>query len=140
MKRMWRWRWRHSACAVGMVLSFSALATPGSWVGEVGGVRLFTPGRTVESALIRPPTSLPSDARIRTLRWRFERPVGQPRPEAWLCHARRCIELVTARGRSQALAGLAAGEPLHFRFRLPARAHAANPFRIEALQVIVDYH
>lgn len=119
--------------------SLSVLAAPGSWVSEAQGARLFTPGRMIESAPLTPPAELVEGALIRSLRWRFTVPSGQPRPDAWLCHPRRCIALASPRGKSRALAGLAADEPLVFRFRLPASSQPAAPFRIESLQVIVDY-
>ncbi|SDK94187.1 flagellar protein FlhE [Modicisalibacter muralis] len=116
-----------------------AFAAPGSWVGDADSVRLFTPGRAVESTLLTPPPELADGAHIRTLRWRFTAPSGPLRPEAWLCHPRRCIMLSTPSGQSQALAGLSADAPLTFRFRLPASARSTQPLRIEGLQVIVDY-
>lgn len=122
-----------------LVVSFPVSAAPGSWVSEASGVRLFTPGRMVESMTLTPPPELAEGARIRTLRWRFTAPSGTPLPDAWLCHPRRCIALSTRNGRSQGLAGLAADVPLTFRFRLPVSVRLPTPLRIEGLQVIVDY-
>ncbi|SHF55539.1 flagellar protein FlhE [Modicisalibacter ilicicola DSM 19980] len=131
---------RHSLLALllGLLMLPPAQADSGSWVGDAPSVRLFTPGRVAKSAAIAPPGRLPSDARIRRVAWRFEPPVDQPLLEAWLCH-RRCLPLSMARGASEALAGLAADQPLYFLFRLPAEAHADTPFRLRGLQVIVDY-
>lgn len=120
-------------------LAASVQAAPGSWVGETAGVRLFTPGRVVQSSPIEPVGAIPPEARIHSLSWRFESPAGQPQPEVWLCHPQRCLSLATRRGRSQSLAGLLADEPLHFRFLLPDEARPTTPFRVTALQVIVDY-
>lgn len=121
------------------LVSIQAFAAPGSWVSDAEGIRLFTPGRVVESTTLTLPPELADGAHIRTLRWRFTLPSGQPRPEAWLCHPRRCIALSSPSGRSQELAGLTADVPLTFRFRLPSSARPAKPLRIEDLQVIVDY-
>lgn len=127
-----------------LVISFlltplSAQAAPGSWVTESTGVRLFTPGRMVESKPLTPPEVVPAQAQIRQIRWRYRAPSGWPQPEAWLCHPQRCIPLSQARGRSKVLAGLSADAPLYFRFRLPKQHHSSKPQRVEELQVIVDY-
>lgn len=131
--------------AAGLVLTVisasvlpQAFAAPGSWVGNADSIRLFTPGRAVTSTTLTPP-ELAQGAHIRTLRWRFTAPSGTLRPDAWLCHPRRCIALSTASGQSRGLAGLAADVPLTFRFRLPASSRLDAPLRIEGLQVIVDY-
>ncbi|HET8791975.1 MAG TPA: flagellar protein FlhE [Modicisalibacter sp.] len=121
------------------LVSVQVSAAPGSWVSDAEGVRLFTPGRVVESTTLTPVPELANGAHIRTLRWRFTLPSGQPRLEAWLCHPRRCIALSSPSGRSRGLAGLTADVPLTFRFRLPTSARPAKPLRIEGLQVIVDY-
>lgn len=114
-------------------------AASGSWVGEVTGVRLFTPGRAVDSGPIQPPGAVAAEAKIHSLSWRFQGPVGQPQPEAWLCHPQHCMKLAVARGRTQEMMGLTANEPLYFRFQLPREAHPGGPLRVEGLQVIVNY-
>ncbi|WP_425194461.1 flagellar protein FlhE [Halomonas sp. GXIMD04776] len=122
-----------------LMVTPSAQATPGSWVGTAPSVRLFTPGRPVQSVSITPSSPLSSDARIRSISWRFAPPVDQPRLEAWLCQHKRCFSLSMARGTSQALAGLDANQALFFVFRLPEDARASKPFRVQGLRVIVDY-
>lgn len=127
---------------VGMLclwLASPVQAASGSWVGEVAGVRLFTPGRAVDSRPIEPPGMVAAEAKIHSLSWRFQGPAGQPQPEAWLCHPQRCMKLDAARGRSQALMGLTASGPLYFRFHLPREARPGRPLRVEGLQVIVNY-
>nr|WP_298376208.1 flagellar protein FlhE [uncultured Halomonas sp.] len=114
-------------------------AASGSWVGSASSVRLFTPGRLVQSAPIAPSSSLSPSARIHSISWRFAPPPGQPSLEAWLCQGERCFSLPTARGTSQALAGSNPNQPLFFVFRLPQDARASKPVPVQGLQVIVNY-
>lgn len=109
----------------------------GSWVGDTRAVRLFTPGRLVDSRAIEPPGAVHGE--IASVAWRFEVPAGVVGLRAWLCHPQRCIALSTARGRSERFAGLAADASLHFRFRLPRNLQPTQPLRITGLQAIVDY-
>ncbi|TDX31026.1 flagellar protein FlhE [Modicisalibacter xianhensis] len=125
--------------ACSLALSGYGVAASGSWVGTGQGVRLFTAERTVESKPLSSSGDLARGAFIRQVHWQYRVPEGQPYPQAWLCASRECTRLSGARGTSRALAGLAADQPLHFRFRLPKGRQPARPFRVEGLQVIVDY-
>jgi flagellar protein FlhE len=125
-----------TACSLAPTTS---IAAPGSWVSAGESVRLFTAGRAVESQPLVPRGDLMKGTRIRQIHWQYRSPPGQPFLEAWLCASRQCIRLGGARGSSRALAGLAADQPLHFRFRLPEGRQPAKPFRVEGLQVIVDF-
>ena len=138
MKRHFSARFVWAAGGLWLLLVADLQAGSGSWVGDAASVRLFTPGRSVESAPIVPPARLPYEARIRQVTWRFEPPIDQPYLEAWLCQ-QRCIFLPAARGSSQALAGLDASRPLFFLFRPPEGRRVLKPFRVRGLQVIVDY-
>ncbi|GLK59723.1 hypothetical protein GCM10017624_18800 [Azotobacter vinelandii] len=107
---------------------------PGSWQAHVPGPRLAVPGRERASVPLQPP-DLARERRLAEVRWRFAlAPSAQVR--AWLCHPQRCIELPRNRGRSAALAGLDAGQPLWFRFRLAPRA---EPQPVGAIELIVEY-
>lgn len=134
---------KHVACLAlassSLMASWGGMAAPGSWVGTGESVRLFTAGRMVESQPLQAHSNLVDGTRIRQVHWQYRLPAGQPHIEAWLCALRECIRLGGSRGSSQGLAGLAADQPLHFRFRLPMGRQPAKPFRIEGLQVIVDY-
>ena len=131
--------WPGMLFVIGFLLALPAQAAPGSWVTENTGVRLFTPGRIVESKPLLPPGAVSAQAQIRHIRWRYRVSPGLPQLEAWLCHSQRCIPLPQARGHSKALAGLPADAPLFFRFRLPKEYRLSKPQRVEKLQVIVDY-
>jgi flagellar protein FlhE len=109
-------------------------AAPGSWQARIPSLRLAVPGRERASAPLQPP-ALARGQRLAEVRWRFELPAGAP-VRARLCHPQRCIELSRSRGRSAALAGLDAGQPLQFRFRLAPRGEAQ---RVEAIELIVEY-
>ncbi|SFH44188.1 flagellar protein FlhE [Modicisalibacter xianhensis] len=122
-----------------LVVSGLGMAASGSWVGTGQGVRLFTADRIVESKPLKPGSPLAKGAFIRQVHWQYHVSAGQPYLQAWLCVSRECTRLSGARGTSQALAGLAADQPLHFRFRLPKGRQPDRPFRVEGLQVIVDY-
>ncbi|MDR5889006.1 MULTISPECIES: flagellar protein FlhE [Halomonas] len=105
----------------------------GSWVAEAPSVRAAIVGRETASEALTPPAG--TEGRIREVRWRFRTPPGQG-GHARLCHPAGCVTLPAPRGRSTALAGLPAGEPLSFRFSpLPGQA----PLAVERLQVIVNF-
>ena len=127
------------ALAACSLLPVSSVAAPGSWVSAGESVRLFTTGRVVESQPLLPQGDMVKGTHIRQVRWQYRVPAGQPYLEAWLCASQECVRLGGPRGSSRALAGLAADQPLHFRFRLPKGRQPAKPFRVEGLQVIVDY-
>ncbi|MFD2405189.1 flagellar protein FlhE [Azorhizophilus paspali] len=92
------------------------------------------PGRERASVPLQPP-DLARERRLAEVRWRFSlAPSAQVR--AWLCHPQRCIELPHNWGRSDALTGLDAGQPLWFRFRLAPRA---EPQPVGAIELIVEY-
>lgn len=110
------------------------LGAPGSWQARIPVLRLAVPGRERASAPLQPP-ALARGQRLAEVRWRFALPAGAP-VRARLCHPQRCIELSCSRGRSAALAGLDAGQPLQFRFRLAPRGEAQ---RVEAIELIVEY-
>lgn len=131
--------WSGTLFTLGAWMALAAHAAPGSWVTESTGVRLFTPGRMVESKPLAPTGTVSDQALIRHVRWRYRVTSDWPRPEAWLCHPKRCIELPNASGRSDALEGLPANVPLSFRFRLPKENRPDTPRRVEGLQIIVDY-
>jgi len=121
----------------GLLLMAGPASGAGSWVGRAPGVTLGTPGRVATAEPITPPPGL-RPGRITTVSWRFRVPAGLPGLDAWLCHPRRCLALPAARGRSEALRGLPAREPLTLRFRLPpGTRRGAVPFT--GLQVIVNY-
>ncbi|QFT83456.1 Flagellar protein FlhE precursor [Halomonas sp. THAF12] len=105
----------------------------GSWVAQAPSVRAATVGRETASEALTPPAG--TAGRIREVRWRFRTPPGQG-GHARLCHPAGCMTLPTERGRSTALAGLPAGEPLRFRFS-PTPGQA--PVSVEGLQVIVNF-
>lgn len=130
---------RRLVIMLGLALVTPALAAPGSWVGETRGVQLFTPGRVVDSRVISPSGGVASEARILQVRWQYSTPPGAPRPQAWLCNPQACFKLNASRGSSRALKGLPASQPLHFRFRLPQEGRLGQPFRVEGLQVIVNF-
>ncbi|MBB3140412.1 flagellar protein FlhE [Halomonas organivorans] len=118
----------------GLLVAASGMAqAAGSWVAEVPSVRAAVIGReTASEALVAPSGT---QGRIREVRWRFRVPPGK----GWrgrLCHPAGCVALHTARGRSEALAGLSADAPLRFRFS-PMAGQA--PLVVEGLQVIVNF-
>ncbi|WP_460428087.1 flagellar protein FlhE [Azotobacter armeniacus] len=114
--------------------ALDAEAAPGSWQARIASLRLALPGRESASDALQPP-ALAQGQRLAGVRWRFALAAGAP-VRAWLCHPERCIELSAGRGRSTALAGLDAGQPLQFRFRLAPRA---EPQPVREIELIAEY-
>lgn len=111
------------------------LQAAGSWVGEAGPVRAVMAERGADSTLIRPPANVTTGV-IDEVRWRYRLPAGQE-VIAWLCHPGGCDRLGAQSGTSQALKGLPAATPLHFRFSLAPGQRSA--VQVGGLQVIVNY-
>lgn len=111
-----------------------AEAAPGSWQARTPSLLLAVPGWESVSAALQPP-ALALGRHLAEVRWRFSLPAGAA-VKAWLCHPERCIELVRNWGGSSALAGLDAGQPLQFRFRLAPRA---EPVPVRDVELLVEY-
>ncbi|WP_445001219.1 flagellar protein FlhE [Halomonas mongoliensis] len=89
----------------------------------------------MDSTPMRPPPGVTAGV-IREVRWRFDLPAGQA-VVAWLCHQDVCVPLGSRSGITQALNGVPAATPLHFRFALaPGQRRAVQ---VSDLQVIVNY-
>lgn len=108
----------------------------GSWSASAPMVRVVSPDRDSVSAALQPPASLPPQAAVHSVRWRFTHPLDTP-VRAQLCQLGRCIRLTTLRGQSAALAGNPADAPLYFHFRLgPSERRAVL---VQGLQTIVNF-
>ncbi|XKE45399.1 flagellar protein FlhE [Halomonas organivorans] len=117
----------------GLVLTAGTAQAAGSWVATAPPVRVAMADREAASAALVPGDG--TAGRIAEVRWRYRRPAGAA-IRARLCHPGGCMLLPDQRGRSEALAGLAAEAPLRFRFSL---APGQAPITVQGLQVIVNY-
>ncbi|MFO7649692.1 flagellar protein FlhE [Halomonas campaniensis] len=126
--------------ALVMLLPAGEAEAAGSWVATAPAVRAVMVEREVASAPLTAPAG-PAAAdtpagRIDSVVWQYRTAPGQA-VHARLCHADGCLPLPGGHGTSQALAGLPAGTPLHFRFSLaPGQRGAVT---VQGLQVIVNY-
>lgn len=128
--------WRGLWLVLSLASAWPAMASStGSWIASTVPMRVAVPERDTTSRPLAPASGIAAGATITRLNWRFEAP-SRPPLQAWLCHPVRCIPLSSPSGQTRALAGLAASEPLYFRFRL---ARGARPVEIKGLQLIVDY-
>lgn len=107
---------------------------PGSWQGRAPALTVARSDRRSCSQPMVPP-ALAAGRRLASLAWQFSVPAGAPL-RAWLCHPQQCIALPVGRGRSSALAGLDAGQPLQLCFLSEATAGA---WRVGDLQLLVEY-
>lgn len=107
---------------------------PGSWQGRAPALTVARSDRRSCSQPMVPP-ALAAGRRLASLGWQFSVSGGAPL-RAWLCHPQQCIALPAGRGRSSALAGLDAGQPLQLCF-LPHAAAGAR--QVGDLQLLVDY-
>ncbi|WP_280562123.1 MULTISPECIES: flagellar protein FlhE [unclassified Chromohalobacter] len=130
--------------AIGAALSmtpFAQAVEAGSWAVTLPrGPLLTTPGRDERTSPLRPPEShTVGDGRITRVSWRYT--TQEPSDvRAWLCHPRRCVEMATRRGGTQALEGLSARGPFVLCFRRATSGKASHTgVRIEDLQLIVNY-
>ncbi|SDS02358.1 flagellar protein FlhE [Pseudomonas oryzae] len=111
-----------------------AQGAPGSWQGRAPALLVARSDQRVCSEPL-PPPPLASGQRLASLAWQFSVPAGAPL-RAWLCHPQQCLALPASRGRSRALGGLDAGQPLQLCFLLDA---GGRPQRVADLQVLVEY-
>lgn len=112
----------------------SADGAPGSWQGRAPALLVARSDQRVCSQPM-PPPALAAGRRLASLGWQFGVAAGAPL-RAWLCHPQQCLALPGSRGRSRALSGLDAGQPLQLCFRLD---EGARPQRIGDLQLLVEY-
>jgi flagellar protein FlhE len=111
------------------------VAAAGSWVASAPPVRVSMVERESLSAPLLPPSAL-REGKIHSLVWRFKVSPGAAL-RARICQAEHCITAEQMRGRSQAMAGLPATQPLHFQFSLlPQQTRAVV---VGELQLIVNY-
>lgn len=114
----------------------AAFAATGSWVAAIPGMMVAMSDRPdVTQNAVPPPSGDMTGRVIERVQWRFAPPAGKA-VDAWLCHPQGCLALAQQRGTTRAFSGYRADAPLHFRFRLPT---GERPFRINGLQVIVNY-
>lgn len=124
------------ALAVTLAWVPALAAAAGSWVANAPSLRVILAERESLSRPLLPPGDGVHAGVIHSIVWRFEQPPGSAL-NARLCQAQRCMPLPSARGQSQALAGLPADAALRFHFSLmPGQRQAV---RVQGLQVIVNY-
>lgn len=111
-----------------------AAAASGSWQGRAPALQVARSDRDTCSQPLIPP-ALARGRQLASLGWQFSSPPGAAL-RAWLCHPQHCTALSGNRGRTRALAGLDAGQPLQLCFRLTAAGPAQ---RVADLQLLVDY-
>lgn len=115
----------------------SAVNAAGSWVASAPAITVAMAGRSVASDELAPPNpELARGQRIGRVSWQYRVPPGVA-VDAWLCQGAQCVALPGPRGHTQALAGLEAQVPLHFRFALGDRRQ--RPVTLQGLQVIVNH-
>lgn len=109
-----------------------------SWHASAASLRVAVAGRDTPSALLTPP-AMARGRSLEQVRWQFQLPMAA-HLQAWLCHPQRCVELDSrsgvGRGLTRGLAGLDAGQPLHFRFHLAPGMPAVE---VRGLQLFVHY-
>ncbi|MCG6656198.1 flagellar FlhE [Halomonas campisalis] len=123
--------------ALSAVLLVAQVQAAGSWVATAPSVRVAMVDRPAHSAPLT--TSSPALAQgqwIGRVSWQYRLPPGGE-VQAWLCHPGHCVALSGPRGQTEALAGLPADAPLHFRFAL--RDQRQRALTLQGLQVIVNH-
>lgn len=120
--------------ALGAPLAGEGVAAPGSWQGQAPALSVARSDRRSCSA----PFTAPPLARGRQLAgvaWQFRQAPAAPL-RAWLCQGAQCVALPGPRGRSHALAGLDAGQPLQLCF---LREQPGPALAVSGLQLLVEY-
>lgn len=109
----------------------------GSWVATAPALKVVMADRPMSSAALRPPSpELVQGQVMGRVVWQFQPSAGSE-VNAWLCHPGACVRLSGPRGQTEALAGLPAGTPLHFKFSLQERRQRGAT--LQGLQVIVNH-
>ncbi|WP_311429451.1 MULTISPECIES: flagellar protein FlhE [unclassified Halomonas] len=118
------------------LLSLPSLGA-GSWVASDTGPRVALANVAVHSSPLAPPSPVAGNREITSVTWRYSLPhTARQRVAVRLCHPHRCLPLHGERGSTEELAGLSAGLPLRFDFRLTTPGPAVQT---RGLQVIVNY-
>ena len=120
--------------AAGLALADPAIPAPGSWQAQAPALYVARSDQRTCSEPLQPPP-LAQGRRLASIAWQFAAPSAAPL-RAWLCQGSQCAALPGPRGRSHALTGLDAGQPLRLCF-LRERPGAA--LAVRGLQVLVEY-
>ena len=135
-------RARAALAAAALVAAFSGPAmAAGSWVADAGLPAISQRGQRYVSPVLAPRSTTPTAGRaIGRVHWRYgyDRP-GDPRRQARLCAAGRCIDAASMRGRSKAFAGLPVTTPFQLILMIPGDGRVAPALRAGHIQLVVDF-
>lgn len=118
-----------------LILAMGNLQAAGSWVAAAPPVRVGVTDRETVSEPLGPVGNGADNSAIRTVTWRYRRPVGSEL-RVRLCHPQGCVPLPTMRGSSSAFEGLAADTAMKLHLSL---ARGQDPVSVQGIQVIVNY-
>lgn len=120
--------------AADVAVAESGVPAPGSWQAQAPALYVARSDQRTCSEPLQPPP-LAQGRRLASIAWQFAAPPAAPL-RAWLCQGAQCVALPGPRGRSHALAGLDAGQPLRLCF---LRERPGAVLAVRGLQVLVEY-
>ncbi|AWN16013.1 flagellar protein FlhE [Salinisphaera sp. LB1] len=134
-----------TACVLAVGAALLAPAWPviaaGSWVAQANLPAIVHCGQRYVSPTLAPRATTPTAGRgIRRVHWRYgyDR-LGDPRMQGRLCAAGRCVDASSARGQSDAFAGLPVATPFHLILETPGTGPVIPVMRAGRVQLVVDF-
>ncbi|MEA9392611.1 flagellar protein FlhE [Acerihabitans sp. TG2] len=130
----------HPTASIGQPARRRVLAD-GGWEAMGHMLRVSRRGSIITSEPMRPADALTSGAQVTSIIWRIEN--QQPLPPGAsmaICLSGKCVVLHGLAGRSDALAGLPADNPLTLQINVNGRGAIYPPILLTRYQVLVNYH
>ncbi|MBJ7220401.1 MULTISPECIES: flagellar protein FlhE [unclassified Brenneria] len=118
----------------------TALAADGSWEGSGANVVISQRGIATSSPVMRSQGALPPGRVVTSIHWNYKLQALPPSGmRVALCTPGLCVPLDGGSGRTQALQGIDANNPLYFLYQLPGKGAIRPPVRVLSYQVLVNY-
>ncbi|WP_121573685.1 flagellar protein FlhE [Brenneria alni] len=118
----------------------ASLAVDGSWDGSGANTVISQRGIPTSSSVMRPQGGLPAGRIMTSVHWNYKLLTSSPSGlRVALCTPGLCVPLDGASGRTQALQGVDANNPLYFLYMLPGKGAIRPPVRVLHYQVLVNY-
>nr|WP_286009940.1 flagellar protein FlhE [Larsenimonas salina] len=120
----------------------SVSAGSGAWVAQSRGLNVTqSQWHFFSEALASGPSSVPGDATVTSVHWRYHARPSTTALKVELCSASRvrCERLKQEAGKTKAFEGERAAQAFQLRFSMPGNGRLRRDVHIDDIQVIVNY-
>ncbi|WP_409160808.1 flagellar protein FlhE [Pectobacterium sp. B2J-2] len=133
----------HFLTVTALALPLYSIATPGSWNGNLPGIKLDYRGEMVTTAAFSPNIAVKPEETITTIYWRHLIDSAIPTGlVVKLCSQspQRCVDLNgSGNGQTQAFEGLSANNEFRFVYYIEGKGRLNHTFNVRAIDIAVNY-